>query len=179
MIENALVPSPRRVSGTVYGPPPSITDPRQREVLNLRKRAIPYEMIAEMLNISEEEAVDLGRSALRSLKRASVEELDLARQLQVEQIEAMIAAIYTQATGQRLDGSSALVDLDAIDRMVKLLDAKAKLLGLNAPQKIDIDARLIVMAREMGAPLEELREIANDVLAGYVPRLSSSEQPDP
>jgi len=163
----ALVPTVRRVSGTVFGP--EALDPRARQVLDLRKRALPYDVIAEMLGITEDEATDLGRQALRAIKRATVEELDLARQLQVEQLEAMIAAIYTPATGTDLDGTPQLVSLDAIDRMVKLLDAKAKLLGLNAPTKIDIDARLVVMAEELNADVDELRAIANDVLKGYTP----------
>ena len=158
------------VTGPVEGPGPP-ADPiwLQKEVLNLRKRALPYDLIADHLGISEDEAKRLGKKAISALKQDDVAELDLARRLQIEQLEAMIAAIYAQATGSTIYGDRLPVQLEAIDRMVKLLDAKAKLLGLNAPQRIDIDARLVVMAEHLGADVEELREIANDVLAGAPP----------
>jgi hypothetical protein len=130
-------------------------------------------MIAEHLGISEEEAVAYAKAEIRRLGQDELLDIDLARRMHIEQIDAMIAAIYDDATGTTKFGDSRPVKYEAIDRMVRLLDAKAKLLGLNAPQKIDIDTRLVVMADQMGADLDELREIAVEVLEQYSPGLRS------
>ena len=49
--------------------------------------------------------------------------------------------------------------------MMKLMDMKAKLLGLNAPQTVDINHRLEVLAFEFGYDIEQLQDIARDVIA--------------
>jgi hypothetical protein len=165
------LPAPPTVSGNVLDNPDEVY--YRREVLNLRKRALPYSMIAEHLGISEEEAVAYAKAEIRRLGQDELLDIDLARRMHIEQIDAMIAAIYDDATGTTKFGDSRPVKYEAIDRMVRLLDAKAKLLGLNAPQKIDIDTRLIVMADQMGADLDELREIAVEVLEQYSPGLRS------
>lgn len=144
------------VTGTVVDPPSTSERARlRRQILDLRKRALDYEAIAEHLGISFETARDLGKQALRMQAGDEYSEVELARRLQIEQVDAMIQGIYPRATAGIYD---------AIDRMVKLLDHKGKLLGLQAPMRIDIDARLVILAEQMGADLDEIREIAADVL---------------
>jgi len=150
------------VKGTVIEPPDTMR--LKREILDLRKRALPYDYIADQLGITPEEAKSLGMQAIRGLGGDEINDIELAKRLQIEQIDAMIAGIYPKA----INGM-----FEAIDRMVKLLDAKAKLLGLNAATKIDIENRLVIMADQMGADIDELREIAKEVIAGY-PRLGGS-----
>jgi len=150
------------VKGTVIESPDTMR--LKREILDLRKRALPYDYIADQLGITPEEAKSLGRSAIQGLGGDEINDIELAKRLQIEQIDAMIAGIYPKA----INGM-----FEAIDRMVKLLDAKAKLLGLNAATKIDIENRLVIMADQMGADIDELREIAKEVIAGY-PRLGGS-----
>lgn len=142
--------------GTVIDPPDTVR--LKREVLNLRKRALPYEVIADLLGIDPEEAKELGKQAIRGLAGDEMADIELAKRLQLEQLDEMIAGIYPKATGGMFE---------AIDRVVKLLDAKAKILGLNAPTRIDIDSRLVIMAEQMDADIEELRDIAKDVLQAY------------
>ena len=143
-------------SGTVIDSPER--EYLKREILELRKRALPYAVISEQLGISVEEAKVLGKQAIMALGGDELVDVELAKRMQIEQIDAMISGIYVQATNGIYE---------AIDRMVKLLDAKAKLLGLNAPTRIDIDSRLVVMAEHLGADINELREIADEVIQDY------------
>jgi oligoendopeptidase F len=53
----------------------------------------------------------------------------------------------------------------AMDRAVALMDMRAKLLGLNAPQKIDLEERLVVISKEYKYDIDELKEIAAEVVA--------------
>jgi hypothetical protein len=133
----------------------------------LRQRSWSWQQIAKFLEIPVEQVQAYVRQEVQRLGAAELRNVEVARTFQVEQIDAMIAGIYDPATGTSLSGNPVPVKLEAIDRMVKLLDLKAKLLGLNAPTRIDLDARIVVMAQQMGADPDELREIAVDVLSQY------------
>jgi hypothetical protein len=169
--ELAPVRVPPRVSGTVIESPDVLY--YRKEAFKLRKRALPYDLIAERLGITTDEAVGYVRDEIKRLDQDETKDIEVARKLHLEQLDAMISAIYGAATGTWDDGTPREVKYEAIDRMVKLLDAKAKLLGLNAPQKIDIDTRLVIMAEQMDADLDDLREIAVEVLQQYQPGLRS------
>jgi hypothetical protein len=82
----------------------------------------------------------------------------------------MARAVSERATGVRSDGSRTEdIDLKAQENMLKILKQKADLLGLNAPQRVDIEQRIEIIAKEGGYDIQELREIARDVMesAGY------------
>lgn len=158
-------PDPEVFEGEVLDPP----DEREfkRRAYDLRKRAIPFDEIAEILGRSEADCRRAVNERLRRLEQDEVQDASLAKRLMLEQIDAMIAAITVPATGRDIDGNPAPVVLEAIDRMVKLFDRKAKLLGLDAPQKVDINHRLEILAQDNGYDVEELRQIASDVIAAY------------
>lgn len=143
--------------------PPSITDLR-KQAFELRLRAIPLDEIADMLGISENRAREYVAEVARTLAGDELHDADAARRIQLAQLDQMIRAIHAPATGRKPDGSLGAPVLEAIDRMLKLLDRKSKLLGLDAPQRIDISQRLEVIAHEGGYDYAELEEIAMRVL---------------
>lgn len=163
-------------------PPPSgknvytgevIENPDERAFIHqafaLRKRQLPYDEIAQLTGRTEQECRDAVVTRLRELQHDELADTNTARRMMLEQIDAMIAAITVPATGRDIDGKPAPVVLDAIDRMVKLMDRKAKLLGLDAPQKVDLNHRIAVLSEESGYDLQELQGILKDVLSEYKP----------
>lgn len=159
---------PEVFDGEILDPPDEVEFKRQ--AFALRKRALPFDEIAQMLGRSQDDCRRAVRQVLRSLERDELQDTALAKRMMLEQLDAMIAAITVPSTGRDIDGKASPVILEAIDRMVKLLDRKAKLLGLDAPQKIDLNHRIEILAKETGYDVEELRDIAADVLRNYAPQ---------
>jgi transposase-like protein len=137
----------------------------RKTAFGLRKRSIAYGDIARHLKVEEKQVRSWVRQELARLEDEDLQDVNHARRLQLEQIEAMMAAIMTPATGRRLDGKRVQPQYEAIDRMIKLMEMKAKLLGLNAPQVVDINNRLEIMAIEFSCDLDQLKDIARDVIA--------------
>jgi hypothetical protein len=165
---SSRVPPPKVFDGEVLDPPDEAAF--KKRAYELRKRAIPFDEIASILGRSEQECRKAVRSRLQAMETDELADMTLARRMMLEQIDAMIQAITVPATGRDIDGAPTKVVLQAIDRMVKLLDQKAHLLGLNAPQRIDITHRLQSLADQSGYDIEDLRAIATDVIKSYTAR---------
>lgn len=163
-------PSDPPLHGEVLGPSDT---PEERafilQAFAFRKRALPIDEIAMLTGRTEAEVRHAVTKRLKELENDELSEASTARRMMLEQLDAMIAAITVASTGRDINGNPSPVVLEAIDRMCRLLDQKAKLLGLNAPQKIDLSHRIEVLARESGYDVEELRQITADVLQSYSP----------
>lgn len=99
---------------------------RQRAVqaLELRKTGIPFRVVAERLGYADESGA---RKAVASLlSREEYEAVDDYRLLELERLDKMFVKAYTMASKGHLQ---------AIDRVMKIMDHRAKLLGLYAPAK--------------------------------------------
>lgn len=161
-------PPIRVFDGEIIDPPDEIAF--RKLAFDLRKRALPFSQVAEITGRTEEQCRRAVKHVLRSLEQDELADTALAKRMMLEQIDSMIAAITVPATGRDIDGHAHDVAYEAIDRMLKLLDQKAKLLGLHAPQRVDLNHRIEVLAQETGYDIEELRDIAADVLKRYQTR---------
>ena len=153
------------VSGDVL-PGPDERD-LQRKIFALRKQAVPMDEIADILGLREEDAYRILNTELQRLEKLSIRDVDSQRLLMVAQLDEMIRAVHAPATGQHPEKGQTAPVLEAMDRLMKLLAQKAKLLGLDAPQKVDIEVSIRKLADEGGYDIEELYEIAQDVLSRY------------
>jgi hypothetical protein len=135
----------------------------QKDAFELRTKAYPYHEIAAVLGCSEQEARNAVKTRLHFLEQDELTETSLAKRLHLEQIDLLLRGVMADALGEN--------DLDrptvykAMDRAVALMDMRAKLLGLNAPQKIDLEERLVVISKEYKYDIDELKEIAAEVVA--------------
>lgn len=135
-----------------------------KKAFELRKRAISYEDIATAIEQPEEKVRDWIREEIQRRDIEDLNETALHRRLELERIDAMMAAIMTPATGIDKHGRSVQVSVNAIDRMIRLMEARAKLLGLHAPQTVDINQRIELLAIQYEYDVDELKDIARDVL---------------
>lgn len=148
--------------------PDEVLDPAdirelRAQCLDMRKAMLTFPEIAKVLGISEKDARAHTAYALKALQDSETSHADLERRLMVEQIDDMIRAIRPHAVGD--DDKDPV--LDAVDRMIKLMDRKAKLLGLDQAESVDVMVKLQHIASEANYDLVELQEIARDVFARH------------
>lgn len=83
------------------------------------------------------------------------EEIETHRRVQLDRIQQVVKDLWTRIAAG--DGSS-------IDRLIRLMEREARLLGLDAPAKVDITGRLRALAEAEGvAPEEAIRTAENIV----------------
>jgi hypothetical protein len=98
---------------------------RQRKALELRAIGMTYEAIADQVGYkSRQAAFDAIDRALKKMLREPAEQ---ARNLDLKRLDAMTLALWSQAR----QGNQG-----AIDRLLRIMERRAKLLGLDAPTKV-------------------------------------------
>lgn len=99
----------------------------QLKALELRKAGVSYQRIAETLGYKDSSGA--WRAVKAALKKTLQEPADELRTLEIERLDAMLSAIWASVKqGQ----------YGAQDRALKIMERRAKLLGLDAPVKQDI-----------------------------------------
>lgn len=113
------------VTGGKLGPKRVITRERMRQVLELRRAGATLQAIADQLGYKGPSSVHkVLKTAMREILREPAEEL---RKLEYERLERMTLAVWAQATKGHMG---------AIATVVRLMERRAKLLGLDAPMKM-------------------------------------------
>ncbi len=96
------------------------------KAVQLRLRGLSYDEIAKTMGLSNRSvAWKLVTAAIEDTLQETREDVSEYVATQVLQIDRLIRAVFPMATGSP-------PDLKAVDRMVKLMDRKARLLGLDA-----------------------------------------------
>jgi len=95
---------------------------RNQEAGAFRLRGWPFRAIAARLGFKGAKAAC--RAVLGGLKRTPEEPLDEVRKLELARLDALLNALWDSATGG---------DGPAVDRVLKVLTLRTKLLGLDGP----------------------------------------------
>ena len=101
---------------------------RRVQALELRKAGASYRAIGSKLGTSEAQA---HRDVAHELGRLAAEAHDLAadvRTLELERLDVLTLALWKDAKA----GNQG-----AIDRVLKVMERRAKLMGIDAPTKVD------------------------------------------
>ena len=85
--------------------------------------------------------------ALERLGGEEVRRADALRQLHLERVDAVMGATW---------GRAVAGDIRAAGIVLRCLDRRAKLLGVYAPARVDLEPRLRALAREHGLDEDEL-----------------------
>ena len=105
------------------------TAERREKALKYRKAGMTYKQIGEQLGISFQAAHKLVISALDEITKKINEEADQLRTLEVERLNTLFLSMYNKA----IKG-----DHGAVDRCLRIMERRARLLGLDAPTKQDV-----------------------------------------
>ena len=129
---------------------------RQLDALNKRKQALDlrlfgftYQQIGDKLGFTKQAAYKIVTSALAAIPRESADKL---RMIELDRLDRMQAVLAKRVN----DG-----DLGAIDRWLKIAERRAKILGLDAPTKVEQSGEVTVnnvpvrfVVRSNGTPWE-------------------------
>jgi Sigma-70, region 4. len=102
---------------------------RQRLALTLRASGATYREIARQLDISISTANKYVQSALAEARAGVVETAEDALAIELERLDNMLLSIAPQLRRG---------NLNAIDRALKIMERRAKLLGLDKPARQEI-----------------------------------------
>lgn len=132
---------------------------RKRNALELRLAGASYRDIAQALDISPATAMQDCKEALADIPMQQADEM---RTVELSRLDRLQRAVWPKA----IKG-----DLQAVDRAIKIIDRRAKLFGLDAPQQvqitandIDLDAAVDKMLRvaEMALEKEKSNHLVDD-----------------
>ena len=104
----------------------------EKKALELRIGGAAYRVIGEALGLSESGAAKAVYRALDRIRSEIRESADQYIQLQLERLDKMVLAVWPEAVKGRYG---------AIDRVLKIEERRARLLGLDAAQELIIDWR--------------------------------------
>lgn len=131
---------------------------RARQALSLRREGKRYDEIGEALGITASGAWRLVQRAYRRAQKQNDSEVEFQRKLDLERCDVAISALWPNVLAGKYG---------AIERLMQVLERRAKLLGLDAPVKVDIEHRIRAIAAEAGLdPEEAVREAQRIVSAG-------------
>jgi predicted DNA-binding protein (UPF0251 family) len=116
------------------------------EALRLRSQGLTYRQIASRLGVNESTAY---RRVQRALEAIPFEEVSEYRQLEQVRLDALQQAIWDKA----MSG-----DLRAIDRVLAILQRRAKLLGLDAPTRNQVELSDFT-AEDIAAEVQRLERL--------------------
>ena len=128
---------------------------KQAEALRLRKAGKTFEQIAQALGYTNRGTAY--QLVMQALKATIQEPADDLRKLEAERLDALLDALWpTAIAGKWL----------AVDRCLAIMDRRAKLLGLDAPQRRIIETYTRDAFMEAMAELEgELADLDEKVAA--------------
>jgi hypothetical protein len=96
----------------------------EAEALALRKSGATYEAIARDLGVSIQSAHRVVKRAPERLNGEIAESVADVRRMELERLDAMLGALWSKA---------ARGNLTAVDRVLHIMERRAKLLGLDTP----------------------------------------------
>ncbi len=103
---------------------------RRAQAFELRKAGLSYQKIGDQLGITRQSAHGLVTTALRKLNEKTAEDAAELTRLELERLDDCQAiVVHEMRTGNRLG---------AVDRLLRIQELRAKLLGLDAPDRLAV-----------------------------------------
>ena len=105
---------------------------RRKQILKLRRYGMPFSEIAEHVGCTPQYCHKVVRAYLDKLSDEMAEDVKQMRRLEAERLDAAHRAAWPKA----IKG-----DLRAIDRVLRIMERRAKLFGLDAPQRRELTGK--------------------------------------
>ncbi len=142
---------------------------RHAKWLELRKKGLTFRAIAADEGVSPNAVFEAVHGALKAIREEPAAEL---RQLELERLDALLRSVWDQAVGElgEKDGDTPEMlearvsrHLDSLEAARKLLADRRKILGLDAPTKVEQTHELTTIE------LPELKALLNSMGYDIVP----------
>jgi Homeodomain-like domain len=128
---------------------------RRIKAFELAKTGASYRAIGKALGVSRQQAYRDVVGELDRLNTLSLKGADDYRRLQLAQLEDLLNAIWPKA---------ASGDIPAQVQALRIFERQSRLLGLDAPARVDIEQRVRIMAEQLGMDADELVDEATQIL---------------
>lgn len=112
---------------------------RKRRAYGLKLRGFSYRQIGAELGIDVKDAHTLVKEELFDTTDVLREQVREHRQLELDRLESVISRLWVAAFPVDEDGKAGEVDHEAVRSLLRAMERKQKLLGLEAPQKHQVD----------------------------------------
>ena len=99
---------------------------RRNDALELRKAGASYRQIAQQTGVSHTQAHNDVTKAIADLAKKGEEDAQELRTLEAARLDALFLSVWQQARAG---------DLKAMDRCLRIMARRAKMLGLDAPEQ--------------------------------------------
>lgn len=138
--------SPRRIAAAE----------RAANALRLRKAGVTYEMIASTLGYSSRQAAH--RAVMRALDRTIQEPAEDLRKLELERLAELQRVLWPKALE---------ADTRSVDRVLAIMERRARLLGLDAPVRAEVTETFTTrFDEEIDALAERMQSLDQQAQAG-------------
>jgi len=97
---------------------------KQLEALEMRKAGLPYQKIADALGYSNHSGAR--KAVIAAMKKTLREPAEEVRELEIARLDDLINAVWHFRAKP-----------EYLDRILKIMERRSKLLGLDAPTKLD------------------------------------------
>lgn len=128
----------------------------QRQALELRRMGYGYTEIGQKIGLGKSQAHRLVTAALAEARDQVNTGADELRSEEVSRLDAMLAGLWPVA---RKGGVAA------VDRVVKIMERRAKLLGLDAPERKRLEGPNGGPIQAVSLTPDEFRAIAAEIAA--------------
>jgi hypothetical protein len=121
---------------------------RKKNAVELRLAGASYREIGDALGCSTVTAMNDCKEALAEIPMQQADEM---RTVELSRLDRLQRAVW---------GKAVKGDLQAVDRAIKIIDRRAKLLGLDAPQQVQITANDV----DLDATVDKMLRVAEMAL---------------
>ena len=129
-----------------------------KNVLKLRKMGLDAQQISGELDMPLDRVKNIISNALKALAKEMKGQAEQIRSLELTRLDELQTAIWADC----MDGK-----LTAIDRVLKIMERRSKLVGLDAPERLDIKADM---------KLEHMKEAKDRLMAKILDMVPEEEE---
>lgn len=132
-------------------------------ILRLRKMGYDARRISDELDIPMDRVSNIIKSALQKLTKDMRGQAEEIRSLEMTRLDDLQSAIWSDC----MEGK-----LTAIDRVLKIMERRSKLVGLDAPERLDVKADL---------KLEQMKDAKDRLMSKILDMVpeEDAEEPEP
>lgn len=109
---------------------------REKKVLELRRGGLTFDLIAERLGYAN--ASGAHKAYQSACRRIVVDDVEAIRNAEIDRLDIAQAAIW----GDVINGTDAQVRARAILALIKIMERRARLLGLDVPIKSQVEVNI-------------------------------------
>ncbi|MCF8786881.1 hypothetical protein [Rhodococcus ruber] len=129
---------------------------RQRRALDLKREGYTWAEVADMVGYASKQSAQ--RGVERLLDRIEAEDVDLYRAVEGARLDAAWREQWAHLAAMNKSGTPAAVTASAaaVSSLVRISERRSKLLGLDAPTKVDVGSSSIDLDGTVAAIMSAL-----------------------